>query len=314
MRYLKFSVFPGPSIPASLGVIRPPFLILVPVSVGLGWAVAENSGASIDYLHLLLVLLGALAAHVSVNALNEYEDFHSGLDLVTQRTPFSGGSGILPAYPERARQALLISVISLLFVVAVGAYFLWVSGLGLLPLGVAGILTIVLYTRWLTRSPLLCLIAPGLAFGPLMVMGTCFVLTGRYSMAALWASLPVFFLVSNLLLLNQFPDREADQSVGRNHLLIAWGSRAGIWVYSVFLAAAYLSVVFAVLVQAIPITALLALSTIPLAVITVRGVIRYHNDTAALVPYMARNVLLTLATPALLAVGVAIPVLRSSTF
>ncbi len=44
----------------------------------------------------LLALLGLLLAHVSVNVLNDYFDYRSGVDLKTQRTPFSGGSGILP--------------------------------------------------------------------------------------------------------------------------------------------------------------------------------------------------------------------------
>ena len=73
-------------------------------------------------------------------------------------------------------------------------------------LGLAGLLLVFGYTIWFTRDPYLCLIAPGLGFGPFMVMGTHFVLTGNYAWTAFIASLIPFFLVSNLLLLNQFPD------------------------------------------------------------------------------------------------------------
>ena len=52
-------------------------------------------------LPLILALAGGLLAHISVNALNEYLDFTSGLDLTTLRTPFSGGSGTLPANISR---------------------------------------------------------------------------------------------------------------------------------------------------------------------------------------------------------------------
>ena len=69
----------------------------------------------------------------------------------------------------------------LLIVVAIGAWLIRERGPGLLPLGLLGILLIVSYTRWLTRSPALCLLAPGIAFGPLMVLGTYFALTGRYA-------------------------------------------------------------------------------------------------------------------------------------
>ncbi len=51
-----------------------------------------------------LVLLGALAAHGAVNALNEYADYRSGLDLRTARTPFSGGSGTLVDHPQSWRR------------------------------------------------------------------------------------------------------------------------------------------------------------------------------------------------------------------
>ena len=58
-------------------------------------------------------MLGALCAHISVNAFNEYLDFKSGLDLKTTRPSFSGDSGTLPANPDFALSALLIAAISL---------------------------------------------------------------------------------------------------------------------------------------------------------------------------------------------------------
>ena len=283
--------------------MRIPFLTLVPVCVLLGFATAKYDGHPVNWLHLLLAFLGGLAAHASVNALNEYEDFKSGLDLKTERTPFSGGSGMLPARPEGARTALATGLVCLAVTVAIGVYFALVRGWAILPLGLLGLLVIVLYTGLLTRSPLLCLIAPGLGFGLFMVMGTHFALTGTYSWTAFAASLVPFFLVSDLLLLNQFPDREADRGVGRRHLVIAWGQRAGIWAYGLFLVAAYLSVVVAVLMKALPALGLLALLTLLLAVPLIRGVMRHYDSVPELIPFMGKNVLLNLLTPALLALG-----------
>ena len=71
-----------------------------------------------------LVLTAALAAHISVNTFNEYFDLRSGLDLNTQRTPFSGGSGALPQHPEMARAVLAMAVCSLLVTAAIGLYFI----------------------------------------------------------------------------------------------------------------------------------------------------------------------------------------------
>ena len=138
-----------------LGPMRVPFLILTPACVLLGVATAVRSGAPIHPLQVFLVLLGAVCPHISVNAFNEYDDFKSGLDTLTQRTPFSGGSGTLPARPEMARTALAIALISLGIIVLTGIYFTWLYGLALLPLGLLGIFVIVAYTPWLTRHALL---------------------------------------------------------------------------------------------------------------------------------------------------------------
>ena len=48
----------------------------------------------------------------------------------------------------------------------------------LLPIGLLGLVLVVSYTPWITRHPLLCLVAPGLGFGPVMVLGTLVALTG----------------------------------------------------------------------------------------------------------------------------------------
>ena len=66
-----------------LRTMRPSFLVLTPVCVFLGLSTSLAAQSSINYFMAALVLMGALAAHVSVNTLNEYHDFKSGLDLKT---------------------------------------------------------------------------------------------------------------------------------------------------------------------------------------------------------------------------------------
>lgn len=289
-----------------LGPMRPPFLILTPACVALGIGVAAYESGSVDPLQSLIVLVGALAAHISVNALNEYFDFRSGLDLRTKPTPFSGGSGTLPRQPAYAGHALATGLITLAIVAAVGLFFLYIRGWSLLPLGLVGMLTIAAYTVWLTRNPLLCLVAPGLGFGTFMVMGTAFALTGHYTWGAFIASFVPFFLVSDLLLLNQFPDVEADGSIGRRHFPIVIGRRASSWIYILFLALAYLSIVVGVALGYLAPASLLGLLTLPLAVRAGLGAYRHGEDIPALIPSMAQNVLVNIGTPALTALGLLI--------
>ena len=260
--------------------------------VGTGQCVARRAG-----VHRRAV------RHISVNAFNEYFDFKSGVDSRTVRTPFSGGSGTLQAHPEAAPQALATAIVAAAIVAAIGVYFFFVWGWAILPLGLLGLLVVIAYTPWFTYTPLFCLISPGLGFGTLIVLGTHFVLTGEYTWTAFVASLVPFFLVSNLLLLNQFPDVDADKSVGRRHYPILIGRRKSSIIYIAFLAATYLSIIVGVAVKLLPWTALLGLLTLPLAVQAGLSSYRNADDLPKLGPAMGQNVLINILTPVLLAIG-----------
>lgn len=296
------------SNPSVLGVTRPPFLILTPVCVLLGVAVTANGSLSVDWTAAAIAMLGALTAHVSVNALNEYEDFKSGLDLQTDRTPFSGGSGTLVLDPALAEQARLIGLATLALTAVCGLALAWRVGWGLVPVGLVGLALVYFYTSRINRHRWLCLIAPGLGFGPLMVGGTAYAASGTWTWSAAIASLVPFFLVSNLLLLNQFPDVSADRSVGRDNLPIALGLKPSLQVYGLFALLAYVSVLLGVGFGLLPHSALIALVTLPMAVQVYRGVRRILERGGLLrpeiVPPMGLNVVLSLLTPALLAAGV----------
>jgi len=288
-----------------LGIYRAPFLLLMPVNVSLGAAAAYAAGA-VHLGRLGLALLGALAAHAAVNALNEYADFRSGLDLHTRRTPFSGGSGVLPANPALVGLALSAGVAASLVAIAIGLYLVATVGAGLLPVGLLGLALVYGYTPWINRHPWLCLLAPGLGVGPLVVLGTYYVLAGHYSLQAVVASLPSLFLGSGLLLLNQFPDLEADRAAGRRHFPIVIGRPASAALFAGLVAATYLSVALGWAAGVLPDLALLAWLPAPLALPLLRGVRRHADAPERLTPYLALNVVLVLVTPLLLALGIAL--------
>lgn len=285
---------------------RPQFLLLTPVcfSIGVGTAAWVNGGLGVlPWGYVIIAFVGALCAHIATNVLNDYFDYTSGLDLKTKITPFSGGSGILPRGLMSSQNALILGLAALGLTVAVGIFFWAVRGWGILPLGIVGILLVVFYSPWVTKHPVICLIAPGLGFGPLMVMGTHFVLTGGYDGVALVASLVPGFLVSNLLLLNQFPDVEADASVNRRHIPIIFGRGPSAWLYAALAVAAYLVVVFAWVLGYFSAWTLIALITLPIALMTVKGVIQKAEQVDQLVPYLSKNVIYTLLTPLLLGIA-----------
>lgn len=75
-----------------------------------------------DPLVPLALILGMMTAHFSVNALNDYMDYKSGLDFKTPRTPFSGGTKLLVDGLIKESKVLSVRVISILMVLIVGIY------------------------------------------------------------------------------------------------------------------------------------------------------------------------------------------------
>ena len=73
---------------------RPQFLTLSIVLTFLGTAIAWYYGP-INLGYALLAGFGLMLTHGSVNAINDYFDYKSGIDLEVERTPFSGGSGLV---------------------------------------------------------------------------------------------------------------------------------------------------------------------------------------------------------------------------
>jgi len=251
-----------------------------------------------------LIVVGALAAHVAVNALNEYQDFKSGLDNITHRTPFSGGSGTLPDRPALLGTALWLFIGAFLLMMLIGAYLAWRVGPGILSVGLLGGLIIVAYTRLINRMPMACLVSPGVGFGLLMVNGAVYVLTGDFFTAGQSVGWVVFFLVNALLLLNQLPDIDADRAVGRRHFPVLLGVVTSIRIYRLLLLGAYGSVVIGVVLGLLPWPALLALVTLPLGLMIIRDLLVSSGDIPAMVPALGKNVLLVLSTPVLLGIGI----------
>jgi len=279
---------------------RPQFLVLSVVLGITGVCIAWYDGF-FNIGDALLATFGLILTHISVNTLNDFFDFRSGIDKVTVRTPFSGGSGMIKEGLVSEREVLWIGIITLLLAAIIGLYFILTKGWLLLPLIIVAAACVVLYSPliqkcyWPEWSPFLGL-------GVLPVLGMYFSQTGMYTWHAVIASMPSGFLVHNLLLLNEFPDIEADKLANRKTLPITLGGRGAAIVYTIFTIMVYVWIIGAVIFKAMPVFTLLALLTLPLAVKAMRGSFHY-DDRAILVPALASNVMVVLLTPLLMAAG-----------
>lgn len=285
--------------------VRANFLLLAVVLGFLGASVAwyehQEFGGSFSLGFAFLAGFGLVLAHISVNVFNDYFDFRSKLDYKTPRTPFSGGSKALVDGLITAKQALWLAIGSMAIAAAVGIFFTLVEGWLLLPLLLVAAVIILIYTPFILRIGYPEW-AAGLGLGILPILGAYFVQTGGYTLTALIASVPSGILVHNLLLLNEFPDVEADKTVKRRTLPIAAGRKNAAVVYSALTVIVYLWIIGAVIAGEMPAFTLLGLLTLPLAFKSIDGSFKF-DDMGKLVPAMANNVFIVLLTQLLVGIG-----------
>ncbi len=279
---------------------RAPFLLLPVTLVVCGAGAAAFEGDA--YLGpTLFALVGLVAVHIAVNALNEWSDMRRGIDLNTVRTPFSGGSGTLPAGKAPVEAALRLGLFFAAVGLIIGIWFLSRIGPAFLPFLLFGAVFVLGYTDALARVGV-GEVAAGLGLGGMAVSGVAIVQEGILGNVAIAASVPAFLMTFNLLLLNEFPDEEADRKGGRKNLVLLLGRKGAAMVYVIAGLLVPIWIVASVLVGPFPVWALLgALPSVLLA----KPLSWAFGDASADVPIPAlgANVVWNLATNTLLGVG-----------
>ena len=292
-----------PKLRAFAGVARAPFLLLPVTLIASGAAAAFFEGA-FSWPRTLLALVGLVSLHMAVNIFNEWSDLRTGIDLATERTPFSGGSGTLPAGGMSPRAALSFGIACSAVGLLIGLFFLARVGMILLPIMIAGALCVLIYTDVLARMGI-GEVAAGLGLGGMPVVGAALVNSGGFGATAVAAGIPATFMTFNLLLLNEFPDEAADRAGGRRNLVLLFGRRPAAWIWAAAAIATPLSILIAVGLSVLPVPCLAGCLPSLLLAAPMRWAI---SDPAQPVPIpaMAANVTWNLATNTVLAIGLVI--------
>jgi len=288
------------------GVARAPFLLLPPTLVASGAAAAAWDG-HFSWLHTIMAAVGLVALHMAVNILNEWSDMRTGIDLETERTPFSGGSGTLPGGGMKSRTALIFGLACAALGLGIGIWFVPRIGAALVPIMIVGGVCVLAYTDVLARIGI-GEIAAGFGLGAGPVIGTALVQDGSWSRAAVAASIPAFLMTFNLLLLNEFPDEQADRKGGRKNLVILLGRRPAALVWAAASIATPISIATAVVVGWLP--ALALIGTLP-SILLLKPLQWAFGDTSQPVPIpaMGANVAWNLATNSVIAIGLLVAVM-----
>jgi 1,4-dihydroxy-2-naphthoate octaprenyltransferase len=270
-----------------LGATRPAFLSVTAIGAALGLASAWYDLGGIDALPALLTVVFALVAHAGVNVVNDYYDHLSGADAgnVDRIFPFTGGSRFIQNGVLSARQTAWLGYALLAAVVPAGlALTVW-SGPGLVVIGVAGLLI-----GWAYSAPPLQLNSRGLgelcvgAGFLLVVVGADYVQRHGFDSTPVAAGLSYALFVTNVLFINQFPDRSADLRAGKLHWVARLDPRTARWGYLLIALAAGPVTLSGVARTCLPPAALLSLLAWVASGFAARELFRYADRPARLAP------------------------------
>lgn len=228
--------------------VRAPFFTatIVPILLGavIAWGDLFHAGmrSAWNWSLFWLILIGGILAHAGTNLANDYFDHTSSNDEINQNfSPFNGGSRVIQAGLLKPFKVLWAAVLSFALTIAIGLYLnKAVSGAYfgnslLIYLGFLGVALGAFYTWDPFRLGYRGLgeFSIALGFGPIMVLGTHFVLTQplTHNQLALWhwqkpllASIPVAILIMLVVWINQFQDLPADAKVGKNTWVVRLAS------------------------------------------------------------------------------------------
>ncbi|MEZ4767482.1 MAG: 1,4-dihydroxy-2-naphthoate polyprenyltransferase [Caldilineales bacterium] len=207
-----------------------------PVLVGIGLAVGDGV---FSVLPALAALIGALLLQIASNLANDYYDFVKGYDRADRTGPTRvAASGLISLRELRLGLAVVLGLAAL-----VGAYLIWVGGPPILIIGVAGMISAVIYSG----GPF-PLSANGLGdlfvfvfFGLAAVVGTYYVQALAVTPAAWIAAVAPGTLITAILVVNNLRDIDTDARAGKRTLAVRLGAAGARGEYTLLLVLAYLT-------------------------------------------------------------------------
>ncbi|MDO8208151.1 MAG: prenyltransferase [Gallionella sp.] len=292
-----------------LAATRPAFLTASLMACLIGLAIAWHDGLVFDVMAATVTLLSALLAHAAANVLNDYYDAMNGTDAcnVERVYPFTGGSRFIQNGVLTEIQTRNFGFSLLAGVVLAGLWLMANSSFLLLYVGLVG-----LFIGWAYSAPPLRLNSRGLgelcvAAGFLLItVGADFVQRRGFSVAPVIAGLSYALLVTNLLYINQFPDRAADTAAGKLHWVARLDVQHARWGYVLIVAMAYIWLLLSVALGWLPVLAMMALLALPLSVKAARLLLRHAAEPRQLGDAIKLTIAAMLAHGALLAIALII--------
>ncbi|HVB96545.1 MAG TPA: 1,4-dihydroxy-2-naphthoate polyprenyltransferase [Chloroflexota bacterium] len=222
---------------AWLEAARPATLPAAVVPVIVGTAAASGHGALRPW-SFVAAFVCALLIQIGTNFANDLFDFQKGADTADRIGPRRISQSGLVAIGQVAAATYITFGLAAVF----GLYLVAVSGWPILLAGVLSILSGVAYTGgpWPLGYHGLGDVFVFVFFGVVAVVGSAFVQTNTISLLAVVAAIPVGFLVTAILVVNNLRDVDTDRRAGKRTLAVRIGRTATRRQYAALLMASYL--------------------------------------------------------------------------
>lgn len=218
---------------------------------------------SFDAIYFLLVMLGLMIAHTAANMTNDYYDVKHGVD---ENAPTAKYRPHPLLNREVSKSSFKIVVIALYVIgISISLFFTWMKGFPVLVFSALGVLLGIFYTAdpVMLKHRSVGEVSVFLAFGPLMVGGAYYALTGVFALEPMIISVPIGLLVALVLLANNLRDREFDAKVGISTIMTNKNMREGLLFYEMLMISAYLAVPILIFSGLLSVFSLLVVFTVP---------------------------------------------------
>jgi 1,4-dihydroxy-2-naphthoate polyprenyltransferase len=248
-------------ITAWIQASRPPFFVATFIPLMVGWIMARPAG-----LHpgrFFLVVLASFMVHLATNLANDYFDHVRGTDSGES----IGGSRVIQE--GKLSPAALVRAIAGLYALAcIISFYLMISLdlLVMLPLVLFSFFSSLFYVGPPVRYGYHGLgeLFVGINMGPIMVVGTYWVMAGHPGWKPFLVSLPIGLMVASILYYQSLPDMGTDLKAAKYTLAVKLGKKGAFAGLVLFFALIYCTIAVLVVWGILSWPALLSLLGIPL--------------------------------------------------
>ncbi|MGD6795382.1 1,4-dihydroxy-2-naphthoate polyprenyltransferase [Metabacillus indicus] len=243
-------------------LLRPHTLSAAFIPVTIGTVLALNEG-SIHAALFLAMLIASILIQAATNMFNEYFDFKRGLD--NENSVGIGGAIVRNGVKPKTVLNLAFGFFGI--AILLGIYICMESTWWIAVIGLICMATGYFYTGGpvpIAYTPFGELVA-GFFMGMVIILLAYYIQTGTISAISVIISIPIAFLVGNIMLSNNIRDLDGDKENGRKTLAILIGRKKAIIFLAATFAASYAVILVMIAFGYLSAWALLVLISTPKA-------------------------------------------------